>query len=299
MFLKDGFAVTRNHLYQTLPTLFKQWIVTLDIMPIGLVKNVYSNILHMGTGGEKENYGDRTPAIYCFRNQTTLRIVSAINGVTSYPFISSPLPMHKWTRVEVSQLRQSNGSYQFTIQIADNIIAQVENTDAREFSNVKVFASNNYTSAARAKIRNIKISSFPDNWWQPVASIKQLDTTQTSSTTLSYISQNVIPNGLTTLLTTIPIAPTTTLKPITNTNSMTLTMDSEQFDLDDGGDGSDEGQGDDSESDGCDGSIQSSTSNSYHVISILKFEFRLNIKNRGWSNYNICRKSGKDVFLRS
>ena len=191
------FAVTRNHLYQTLPTLFKQWSVIVYIMPNGIEKD-HSNILLIGTGANNEEYGARTPAINVASGTTKLIVSSAINGNNNYHLgITNPILMHEWTRVEVSQLLLLNGSYQYTIRIGDTIFAQMENTDPREFLNVKVYASNNYRSAANAMIANLTIDTFPTF---PTFPTFQTFATLPTTTTSTTATENIIPN-------TIPTTP--------------------------------------------------------------------------------------------
>ena len=156
-----GFQVTRNHLFQTLPTLFKQWTMSVEIMPMGIVDG-NSSILHVGHGEDHVHYGGRTPAIFFWSDSTKLRIHSAINGIKHYLIVSDPIPINQWTRVDMSQLRQSEGVYQFTLRIAGIIFHQINNTDAREFSPVKVFAGDAYLPA-NAKLANLTIDTFPDN----------------------------------------------------------------------------------------------------------------------------------------
>ena len=156
------FQITRNHLFQTIPTLFKQWSISVDIMPIGIV-TVWSNILLVGKGGYIAEYGDTTPGIYFWPNSTEIVIASAINGIKDNIEITDPKPINEWIRVEISQLRQSEGVYEFTIRIAELIVRQINNTDAREFSDVKVYTGDNFHPAANAKIANLTIETFPDN----------------------------------------------------------------------------------------------------------------------------------------
>ena len=161
IFIDAGFQVTRNHLYQTLPTLFKQWSLSVEIMPTGLV-DTWGNILHVGLGGNSEEYGDRTPIIWFAPGTTKMRINSAINGDKNYIISADPLPINEWTQIEISQLTQPDGVHQFTIRVAGTIFREITNTAPQEFSNVKVYTSDNYFSAANAMIANLTISTFPE-----------------------------------------------------------------------------------------------------------------------------------------
>lgn len=151
-------------MYHTIPTLNKQWSLSVDIRPTGLVTG-YSSILRIGSGPNNSRYGDRMPAIFFQARTTRLQIASGINSKTNYiaPY-TDPIPMNKWTRVEVSQLRQTDGKYLYTIRVAGKIFHQTTNSDAREFSNMKVYTSDNYYVTADALLTNLKIDSLPDNY---------------------------------------------------------------------------------------------------------------------------------------
>ena len=162
MFIDAVFAVTRNNLYKTIPTLHKQWSLTVDIMPTGLVSG-FANILRVGLGEDVTLYGDRTPTIWFNSMTTELVIASAVNGNKNYHSVVTPaIPMDTWTRVEITQLRQFDGSYQYTIIIAGEIFDQLTNNNPEEFSNVEVYTSDNFNNAAKAMITNLIIWTSPD-----------------------------------------------------------------------------------------------------------------------------------------
>ena len=134
-------------------------------MPTGLVQG-FANILHVGLGEDNSRNGDRTPGIWFTSMTTKLLIQSAINGDknSNYLYGLTPaIPMDKWTRVEVSQLRQIDGSYQYTILIAGEIFAQLTNNNPEEFSDVKVYTSDNFFTAAEAMITNLIIWTSPND----------------------------------------------------------------------------------------------------------------------------------------
>ena len=144
-----GFAITRNNLHQTIPTLHKQWSLTFDYMPHGRVSG-WANILHLGLGC----YENETPGIWHSSMSTTLKIKGAINGTLNNLFNVRAIGFDKWTRVEITQFRQMDGSYQYTIIIAGKIIHQLTNNKPEEFLNVKVYTSSNYSPAANGRITN-------------------------------------------------------------------------------------------------------------------------------------------------
>lgn len=154
----SGLAVTFNNLYKTIPMLHKQWRISLEIMPTGVV-NGYSSIVLVGLGGDNEVYGDRSPGIWFKPASTELVISSAINGYKNYNFTTPAIPMHEFTNIEISQLEQSNGSYQYTIRLRGTILHQLINSEPTEFEDVHVYASNNFHAPANALISNLIIEA--------------------------------------------------------------------------------------------------------------------------------------------
>ena len=190
-------------------------------MPIGIVDG-WSNILHVGLGGNSGQYGDRTPAIFSWPGTTQLAIHSAINGNKEYPMDPDPIPINQWTRVDMSQLCRSDGVYQFTLQIAGTIVHQITNTDAREFLDVKVYTGDNFYPAANAKIANLTIETFPDN----INTVPTLTPTllpATSSTT-SYSTTTVQSTYNTQTSKTSTSTITSTTQNLMTTTSMTTPL---------------------------------------------------------------------------
>ena len=148
---------------RTISTLYKQWSVSVDIQPTGLIGS-NSNIFHIGLGADNTIYGDRIPSIWFNSGNTELHIASAVNGDKNYWKNTDPIPMNEWTQVEVSQLQLTDGSYQYTIKIDDKIYHQILNTDPREFENIKVYTSKNDNLAAKVLLTNFKIDTFPDDY---------------------------------------------------------------------------------------------------------------------------------------
>lgn len=141
MYTIVGTAVTRNNLYQVLPQLHKQWSFSVEINPAGTVSG-WGSIVHVGLGGNHAVYGDRTPGIWFVPGTTKLHIASAINGNSNYVKEPRALTLNNWTKVDISQLRQSDG-YHYTISIDGTIVHDVINIDPRDFTNVKVSSSEN------------------------------------------------------------------------------------------------------------------------------------------------------------
>ena len=99
-FIVGDMVISRNNLYEVIPVLYKQWSLSVEISPFGTVTG-WSNILHVGIGGNFEVYGDRIPGIWFISGTTRLHISSAINGNSNFQIDTDSIPMNKWTKGEL------------------------------------------------------------------------------------------------------------------------------------------------------------------------------------------------------
>jgi len=122
---------------------------------------VYRNILHVGLGGDSSVYGDRVPAIFFQPKTTRLHICSAIDGHKNFNRFGNtpPLPMNKWSNIEVGQRENVEGKYEFFVNVNDDTFFQVVNEQPKEFREAKVYLANNHHHTANAVIDNFKIET--------------------------------------------------------------------------------------------------------------------------------------------
>ena len=69
------------------------------------------------------------------------------------------VPMHKYTKVVVSQLTNEKDEVVYALQINGNCVHSEVNSDAREFDNLIVYASDPWYNPANATIRNYKLTT--------------------------------------------------------------------------------------------------------------------------------------------
>ena len=74
-----GSPLEQNALHSIIPVVFKEWEVSLEVYPTGIIDD-WANILHIGLGGNLDKYGDRSPSIWFFPNTTRLAISSDVNS---------------------------------------------------------------------------------------------------------------------------------------------------------------------------------------------------------------------------
>ena len=129
-------------LLAVLPTLGKVWRLSFFINPTSFTYNGWTNIIHLTSGGNRGNSGDRTPAIF-FHPDRGFSVHSDVNGNPNFKpekFKPPPAPIGEWTLIVVSQMKKES-EYIYRIVIGDSEYS-VENTEPAEFSDVHVYASN-------------------------------------------------------------------------------------------------------------------------------------------------------------
>ena len=148
-------TIARDTLLDTVPVLCKQYEVEFEVL-LTTLGNM-ANIIHLTIGGNGDQYGDRTPGVWLYQ-KGKLRIDSAVNGDHKYTYKpSTNLVAGQWIKFNIAQVRLVSGEYQFTIQLDGKEVHRVKNTDAREFKNVKIYASSPWLDAQPGKIRNLLI----------------------------------------------------------------------------------------------------------------------------------------------
>ena len=86
--------------------------------------------------------------------------MSAINSdANSYKtFEGEPLPLYEWTQIKIAQI-VFESKYIFSVEINETKVYSVENKDAREFQNVKVYLGNPWAEPQSGYIRNLVITN--------------------------------------------------------------------------------------------------------------------------------------------
>ena len=155
-------TITRNTLLTTIPQLSTSFIVKFQLYPIRF-QSGWTNILHLTTSGANiNNYGDRVPGVWFWSassrdTKNRLHICSAVNNNRNYCFNSAKIvPRGQWSAVEISQRREGN-LLKYQVKVRGVVIGTVTNTAARAFSNVKVYAGDNFYNAAPGYIRALTV----------------------------------------------------------------------------------------------------------------------------------------------
>ena len=159
-FLVDtGFAVTENHLHETIPTLHPTWSVSLEWMPEDKPHNDWANLFHMTIGPNNEAPGNRIPGIFSSPNTHQLRVMSYVNGNHNYQVILSQIPKpNEWYQIWIEQ-KLVDAKYIYTISVNGNEVHSIENTTPDTFNNVEAYVSNPFIGAMPGFVRNLHIST--------------------------------------------------------------------------------------------------------------------------------------------
>ena len=106
----------------------------------------------MTIGEDLTNIGDRIPPIF-YHHIHGLHVSSAIRDNTNFTRDNISPPLGEWTSVVVSQLKSN---FSVNVNGADHFSVDPE---PKEFSNVKVFASDPWWDAQPGSIRSLTIKT--------------------------------------------------------------------------------------------------------------------------------------------
>ena len=106
-----------------------------------------------------QTYGNRNPAVF-FKNANGILISSAVNGNANFhqSFMAETPEIGKWTEIAVGQ-EKIGETYVYMIKIGGKEVFSVENIQAEEFRDVKVFASSPHYPAQPGSIRALIVRS--------------------------------------------------------------------------------------------------------------------------------------------
>ena len=158
-----GEPLSKNNVIDIIPSLSRAWYVSFEINPFATV-NGWTSVVHFTTGTNIDVHGSRIPAVFLNARSTSLHICSSIDGNKNKCFDSDPLPMNRFTRVEISQAQSSPtsvNSLSFSIKMDGVQVFQQQNTDTRYFENVKVYKADMWYNPARALIKNLVYRNLP------------------------------------------------------------------------------------------------------------------------------------------
>ena len=110
--------------------IFEQFELEFEIKPTGLQGDM-SSILHIGMSDYQNPgkvYGARNPSIFFQPGSTKLAVRHAVNGSSDHAFDSEEeLKQHTWSKVRITQLKESELIIKFRIELNGNTLYETEN----------------------------------------------------------------------------------------------------------------------------------------------------------------------------
>ncbi|XP_065679570.1 uncharacterized protein LOC101235088 isoform X2 [Hydra vulgaris] len=153
---KNQFALTKGSLIGILNVLRKEYVVSFNVKPISYSKG-WKSVLHLTLDKDYGTYGDRNPGVWFHEDGSgKLSIFAAISGNVNYYVETAPLPLGQWSHIKICQI-MLDGKYWFSVDLNGNNVHRVENSDAREFQNIKVYASDLWYAAQHGFINDLLI----------------------------------------------------------------------------------------------------------------------------------------------
>eukprot|EP00091_Calanus_sinicus_P012101 TRINITY_DN2742_c0_g1_i2.p1 TRINITY_DN2742_c0_g1~~TRINITY_DN2742_c0_g1_i2.p1 ORF type:complete len:262 (-),score=44.39 TRINITY_DN2742_c0_g1_i2:443-1228(-) len=144
----------------------KEYKISFEVFITKTGADAFHSVIHFTIGGNADQYGDRTPAVW-ITNTRTMVIASAVSGNLNTNWNFAGIPEQKWIKVEISQTLVE-GKYMFEASVEGLPKISVENTQAAKFGPVKVLTGDDWYNPQEGQIRNLVIetkqSYCPDKW---------------------------------------------------------------------------------------------------------------------------------------
>ncbi|XP_066922075.1 uncharacterized protein [Clytia hemisphaerica] len=159
--IKKAQAPQKNTLAITIPVYSPEWSYQftyhvnafLDDTWCAIMSTTNSQVQH----GE---YGYRAPAIYLNNPQRYFSITNAVNGDKIHKELFQGLIANTSYDIEFHQRYKSGGVYTYSIVVNGDVIHTVDNNQAVQFYNVKIWLSDPWHRACDGNISNFKFTHF-------------------------------------------------------------------------------------------------------------------------------------------
>ena len=139
----------RNKLLTTIPWMSAEWIISFTLK---LNSDGDGNIIQFTTGDS----GSRIPGVFINNHEIIYHYTGIVGGYIGRP----ALPLNVDNHIELHQRYVSNGKYRFFIMLNGEETHSAINNNARQFYNVKVYASNPSHHTCQGTIKNLKLTNI-------------------------------------------------------------------------------------------------------------------------------------------
>jgi len=157
----DEREIKRNDVLTTIPRLGKTFSVKFEVKP---TRNGgrWTNVLHLTTGGNCCNNGQRIPAVL-LDSRNKMYVAFSVNGRGNHLYSTEDgIPSNRWTAVEIKQFPEDN-AYRYEVVVNGKTIGSIVNNDARQFDAVQVFTAWQWSIPTPGSIRKLRIEGgIPD-----------------------------------------------------------------------------------------------------------------------------------------
>ena len=151
--------VSKGNLLETLPIWGRIFTVEADITVTKIPEASWTNVFHFTKGENVGDYGDRIPCVTISKSGY-FYISSAVSGFIDYMPKKFYFDVGKKHHLEIQQI-QSGGKIIYEMLVDGNTIYSGENTDPRDFQNVKLYVSDPWHDAFTSEygmLKNLKYS---------------------------------------------------------------------------------------------------------------------------------------------
>lgn len=148
-------ALTKNKLIAQGVTVGKEWRLSFQVKQTGRVGN-WGSLVHFTKGTD----GSRLPGIWFYPNSNRLYMCMWTQRTTDDCYAGPHLAYNKWHTVVMEQKKQANGKYQIAYIIDGKKTGTKYQGKPQKFTNLKVYSSDPWYSAPKARIRNIDMENL-------------------------------------------------------------------------------------------------------------------------------------------
>ena len=154
--------MVRDRLLTVIPRLSTEWIVSFTVRMTSLASSsTHCNIIQLTKGGSSGSHGDKTPKVSLPQSRNKIFFSTTINQNADFMTkITKGLVVNVPIHIEIHQRYTSGGKYRYFIKINGEEVFSIINTNAQQFYDVKVYASNPWTDACTGYIKNFKVTNF-------------------------------------------------------------------------------------------------------------------------------------------
>jgi len=123
-----------------IPRLSTEWFVSFDVI-LFTTQPFYINLIHFTIGENIQKHGDRIPAVFQQPGTSRLHITTSLGSNYNFIYNTEELTSNVKHHVELDQTYYGNSVYRFNINIDGQQVLSETNSNAKQFYNVKVWAS--------------------------------------------------------------------------------------------------------------------------------------------------------------